>query len=79
MLEAQLMAQTVNSGTIDQVREQLALLSQFKDFFVKVQNHIDGKGEDDFDQTAHDLLSKLPFMKKRCILGADTNSEITNL
>ncbi len=79
MLEAQLMAQTINSGTTDQVKEQLALLSQFKDSFVKVQNHIDGKGEDDFDQTAHDLLSELSFMKKRHILGADTNSEITNL
>jgi hypothetical protein len=50
MLEskAQLMAQTIDSGTIDQVKEQLALLSQFKDSFVKVQNRIDGKGEDDF-------------------------------
>ena len=73
------MAQTINSGTIDQVKEQLALLSQFKDSFVKVQNCIDGKGEDDFDQTAHDLLSELPFMKKRRILGADTNSEKDNL
>jgi len=81
MLEskAQLMAQTIDSGTIDQVKEQLAMLSQFKDSFVTVQNHIDGKGGDDFDQTAHDLLSELPFMKTRCILGADTNSEITNL
>jgi len=80
MLEskAQLMAQTIDSGTIDQVKEQLALLSQFKDSCVKVQNHIDSKGEDDFDQTAHDLLSELPFMKKRRILGAGTNSEITN-
>jgi hypothetical protein len=78
--KAQLMAQTIDSGTIDQVKEQLALLSQFKDSFVKVQNRIDGKGEDDFDfdQTFHDLLSELPFMKKRRILGADTNSEITN-
>jgi len=80
MLESkvQLMAQTIDSGTIDQVKEQLALLSQFKDSCVKVQNHIDSKGEDDFDQTAHDLLSELPFMKKRRILGAGTNSEITN-
>jgi len=82
MLEskAQLMAKTIDSGTIDQVKEQLALLSQFKDSFVKVQNrHIGGKGEDDFDQTTHDLLLELPFMKKRRILGADTNSEISNL
>jgi len=81
MLEskAQLMAQTIDSGTINQVKEQRALLSQFKDSFVKVQNRIDGKGEDDFDQTAHDLLLVLPFMNKQRILGADTNSEITNL
>ena len=50
------MAQTVDSGTIDQVKEQLSLLSQFKDSYVKVQNRIHGQGEDDFDQTAHDLL-----------------------
>ena len=54
-------------------------MSQFKDSFIKVQNRIDGKGEDDFDQTAHDLLLELPLMKKRRILGADTDSEITNL
>ena len=55
--KAKLMAQTVDSGTIDQVKEQLSLLSQFKDSYVKVQNRIHGQqGEDDFDQTAHDLF-----------------------
>jgi len=63
--KAKLMAQTVDSGTIDQVKEQLSLLSQFKDSYVKVQNRINGHGEDDFDETAHDLLSELPFLKKR--------------
>jgi len=77
--KAQLMAQTIDSGTIDQVKEQLTLLSQFKDSFVKVQNRIDGKGEDDYDQTAHDLLSELPFLKKRRILDADNNSEVDNI
>jgi hypothetical protein len=48
-LKAQLMAQTINSGTIDQVKEQLALLSQFKDSYVKVQNRIHGQGEADYD------------------------------
>ncbi len=81
MLESKalLMAQTIDSGTIGQVKEQLTLSSQFKDSFVKVQNRIDGKGENDFDQTTHDLLSELPFMKKRRILCADTKSEITNI
>ncbi len=81
MLEskAKLMAQTIDSGTINQVKEQLALLSQFKESFIKVQNRLDGKGEDEFDQTAHDLLSELPFMKKQRILCAGTNSEICNL
>jgi hypothetical protein len=81
MLEskAKLMAQTIDSGTINQVKEQLALLSQFKESFVKVQNRLDGKGEVEFDQTAHDLLSELPFMKKQRILCAGTNSEICNL
>ena len=68
--KAMLMAQTVDSGTIDQVKEQLSLLSQFKDSYVKVQNRIHhGQGEDDFDQTAHELLSELPFLKKRCVGG----------
>jgi hypothetical protein len=77
--KAQLVAQTIDSGAVDQVKEQLALLSQFKDSFVKVQNRINGKGEDDFDQTAHDLLSELPFLKKRRIFDTDNNSEIANL
>ena len=59
--KAKLMAQTVDSGTIDQVKEQLSL------------------GEDDFDQTAHDLLSELPFLKKRRAGGNESTSEISNL
>jgi hypothetical protein len=78
-LKAKLMAQTIDTGTINQIEKQLALLSQFKESFVKVQNRIHGKGEDDFDETAHELLSELPFMKKRRIDGAGTNSEISNL
>ena len=68
-LKAQLMAQTVDSGTIDQVKEQLSLLAQFKDSYVKVQNRINGQGEEDYDQTAHDLLSELPFLKRRRVDG----------
>ena len=62
--KVQLMAQTIDSGTIDQVKEQLTLLAQFKDSYVSVQNRIhEGQGQADFDQTAHDLLSELPFLK----------------
>jgi hypothetical protein len=77
--KAKLMAQTVDSGTIDQVKEQLSLLSQFKDSYVKVQNRIHGQEEDDFDQTAQDLLSELPFLKKRRVGGNGSTSEISNL
>jgi hypothetical protein len=76
--KAQLMAQTIDSGTIDQVKEQLALLSQFKDSYVKVQNRIHGQGEADYDQTAHDLLLELPFMKKLRIRGGPS-SKVSNL
>ena len=76
--KAKLMAQTVDSGTINQVKEQLSLLSQFKDSYVKVQNRIHGQGEDDFDQTTHDLLSELPFLKKRRVGGNGSSSEISN-
>jgi hypothetical protein len=76
--KAKLMAQTVDSGTIDQVKEQLSLLSQFKDSYVKVQNRIHGQGEDDFGQTAHDLHSELPFLKKRRIGGNASISESSN-
>ena len=47
------------------MKEQLSLLSQFKESFVKVRNGIDGKGEEDFDNNVNDLLGELPFMKKR--------------
>jgi hypothetical protein len=68
--KAQLMAQTVDSGAIDQVKEQLSLLAQFKESFIRVQDRVTGgKGEDDYDQTAHDLLSELPFLKKRRLDG----------
>jgi hypothetical protein len=67
--KAQLMAQTIDSGTIDQVKEQLSLPAQFKDSYVNVQNRLRGQGEADYDQTAHDLLSELPFMKKRRMNG----------
>ncbi len=78
--KAQLMSQTIDSGTIDQVKEQLSLLSQFKESFVKVQNRIDGNGEEEYDQNVNDLLSELPFMKKRRIGGgAASGSKISNL
>ena len=61
--KAQLMAQTIDSGTMDQVKEQLTLLTQFKDSYVSVQKIHEGQGQADFDQTEHDLLSELPFLK----------------
>ncbi len=64
--KAQLMARTVDSGIIDQVKEQMMLLQQFKDLFINVQDRVNpGRGQMDFDQTAHDLLCELPFIKKR--------------
>ena len=62
--KAQLMEQTIDSGTIDQVKEQLMLLSQFRDSYINVQNCINGQGSEDYDQTVHDLLLELPFMTK---------------
>ena len=77
--KAQLMAQTIDSGAIDQVKEQLLLLAQFKESYIRVQDRVTGgKGEDDYDQTAHDLLSELPFLKKRRLDGtSDTLSTST--
>jgi hypothetical protein len=64
--KAQLMAQTIDSGAIDHVKEQLSLLAQFKESYIRVQDRVTGgQGEDDYDQTAHDLLLKLPFLTKR--------------
>ena len=54
------------------------MLSQFKDLYVKVQNHINGQGEDDFDQTAHDLLLELPFLKKQRVGGNGSISGSSN-
>jgi hypothetical protein len=56
------------------VKEQLSLLTQFKDSYIRVQDRArGGKGEDDYDQTAHDLLSELPFLKKRRVDGNSDN------
>jgi hypothetical protein len=77
--KAELMAQSMDSGTIDQVKEQLTLLAQFKESFVKVRNGIDRKGEETFDQNVNELLSELPFMKKRRIICDGVESEISNL
>ena len=64
--KAKLMAQTVDSGQIDQVKEQLNLFAQFKELHINVRDQGNGgQGQADFDQAAHDLLSELPFMKKR--------------
>jgi hypothetical protein len=68
--KAQLMAQRIDSRAIDHVKEQLSLLAQFKESYIRVQDCVTGgKGEDDYDQTAHDLLSELPFLKKRRLDG----------
>ena len=78
--KAEFMAQSIVSGTIEQVKEQLSLLSQFKDSFVKVRNGIDGKGEEEFDNNVSDLLGELPCMKKRRTMICDgPSSEISNL
>ena len=74
--KAQLMAQTIDSGTIDKVKEQLLLLAQFKDLYVNVQNHVCGQDEADYDQTAHDLLSELHFMKK-CRMNGGPRSNVS--
>ena len=80
--KAQLMAQSIDSGTIDQVKEQLSLLAQFKESFVNVRNGINGKGEEEFDNNVNDLLGELPFMKKRRAMigdGDGPGSEVSDL
>jgi hypothetical protein len=68
--KAQSMAQTIDSGVIDHVMEQLLLLAQFKEAYICVQDRVTGgKREDEYDQTAHDLLSEMPFLKKRRLDG----------
>jgi hypothetical protein len=76
------MAQSIDSGTIDQVKEQLSLLAQFKESFVNVRNGINGKGEEEFDNNVNDLLGELPFMKKRRAMigdGDGPGSEVSDL
>ncbi len=46
--KAQLMAQTIDSGAINHVKEQLSLLAQIKESYIRVQDcDMGGKGEDD--------------------------------
>ena len=62
------------------MKMQLSLLSQFKDSFVKVQNGINVKGEEEFDNNVNDLLGELPFMKKRRMMICDgRGSDVSNL
>ena len=42
---SQLMAQTFDLGAIDQVNEQLSLLAQFKDSYIRVQDRVIGGEE----------------------------------
>ncbi len=65
-LKAQLMAQTIDSGAIDQAKEQMILLQQFKELFINVQDQVNGgQGQMDYNQMAHNLLCELP-KKHRC-------------
>jgi len=43
--KAVLMVQTIDSGAIDQVKEQLLLLAQFKESYICVQDHATGGRE----------------------------------
>ena len=42
-------------------------------------DRIDGKGEEEYDQNVNDPLVDLPFMKKRCMIGDGSGSEISNI
>ena len=58
-----LMEQALVSGVVEQAKEQLNLLKEFKSSFDNVSSQ--GDAASDYDKAAHDLLMQLPCMKKR--------------
>jgi hypothetical protein len=58
-----LMKQALVSGVVEQAKEQLNLLKEFKSSFDNVSSQ--GDATLDYDKAVHDLLMQLPCMKKR--------------
>ena len=67
-----LMEQALVSGDVEQAKEQLNLLKEFKSSFDNVSAQGDEASE--YDKAVHELLMQLPCMKKRCADCGDSNS-----
>ncbi len=59
-----LMEQVLVRGVVEQAKEQLNLLKEFKSSFDNVSSQ--GDATSDYDKAAHVLLMQLPCMKKCC-------------
>ena len=67
-----LMEQALVSGAVEQAKEQLNLLKEFKSSFDNVSAQGDAASE--YDKAAHELLMQLPCMKKRRADRGDRDS-----
>ena len=67
-----LMEQALVSGAVEQAKEQLNLLKEFKSSFDNVSTQGDAASE--YDKAAHELLMQLPCMKKRRADRGDSNT-----
>ena len=67
-----LMEQALVSGVVEQAKEQLNLLKEFKSSFDNVSSQ--GDAASDYDKAVHDLLMQLPCMKKRCADNGNNNA-----
>ncbi len=66
------MEQALASGVVEQAKEQLNLLKEFKSLFDKVSSQ--GDTASNYDKAAHNLLMQLPCMKKRRADNGNNNA-----
>ncbi len=58
-----LMEQALSMGKVEEVKEQLHLLKEFKESITNVEEH--GEDASEFDKAANELIGQLPFMQQR--------------
>ena len=58
-----LMEQALSMGKVEEVKEQLHLLKEFKESITNVEEN--GEDASEFDKAANELIGQLPFMQQR--------------
>ena len=67
-----LMEQALNMGKVEEVKEQLHLMKEFKESMDNIEANGDAASE--FDKAAYELLLQLPFMQQRQSKGKEKDN-----